>query len=89
MLATVMILANRALAIGGFVIGSLILVQIVLHLIWRREDRRVSRGEAQDAIGTKLRRFRDSKTVRCPRNDCQAWNPRRARYCRICGCGMD
>lgn len=86
MLASVMILANRGLAIGGIVVAAVLFVQFVMHLVWDRDHRRVTRGDdPHDSIATKLRRFRECRDVRCGHEDCQAWNTRRARYCRLCG----
>lgn len=89
MLTGVMILANRGVAWGAMAIAGFILLPVLMNLIFGFGSGKMREIDPHDSIGTKLRRFRDSKTVRCPRNDCQAWNPKRARYCRICGCGMD
>lgn len=73
--------------IGWIVIGAMVLylVPTAVNWVWgasRREKRGV---DPHDSIATKLRRFRECRDVRCGHEDCQAWNTRRARYCRLCG----
>jgi len=84
-----MILANRGVAWGAMAIAGFILLPVLMNLVLGFGSRYERDTDPHDSIGTKLRRFRDCRTVRCPRHSCQSWNPRRARYCRICGCVMD
>lgn len=84
----VLILANRGVAWGAMAIAGFILLPVLMNLIFGFGDRHERGNDPHDSIGTKLRRFRDCRDVRCGREECQAWNTRRARYCRLCGSAM-
>jgi len=85
MTTAVMILANRGMAWGAMAIAGFVFLPFVMTLILGGENKAKPGQDPHDSIGTKLRRFRDCRTVRCERADCQTWNPQRARYCRHCG----
>ena len=76
--------------IGWVVIVGLViyLVPTALSWLWNLgcpPERGLDPG---DSIATKLRRFRECRDVRCGHDDCQAWNTRRARFCRHCGAAL-
>ena len=73
--------------IGWIAIGALVLYLVPTAVKWiyglgRAPERGI---DPHDSIATKLRRFRECRDVRCGHEDCQAWNTRRARFCRLCG----
>lgn len=85
MATAVLILASRGIAWGAMAIAGFVFLPFVMHLILGNGNRSKPGEDPHDSIGTKLRRFRDCRTVQCGHRECQAWNPRRARYCRHCG----
>lgn len=85
MFTDVMILANRGYAWGALAIAGFILLPVLMNLIFGFGAKKERGQDPNDSIATKLRRFRDCRTVQCGHDDCQAWNPRRAKYCRLCG----
>ena len=85
MTTDVMILANGVRNLVAFMVIGFVVMPWVMNAILGGENKAKPRHDPHDSIGTKLRRFRDCRTVRCERADCQTWNPQRARFCRHCG----
>jgi len=88
MMTTVMILANRGAAWGAMAIAGFVFLPFVMNLILGGDNQNRREQIPHDSIGTKLRMFRDARVIQCERQECQAWNPTRARFCRHCGTSL-